>query len=647
MRVPVVLEEQVLALVAPEVFARGMAYALDGRVLSATWDEDRGLLTGRVRGSGREVYTQYIHLDPEGEPLGGVCSCPVRVSCKHVAAVLLQAAVLPQRSGVPGAAPSGPVRQPAWAQVLDSVLTAPQRRVSRPRAPLALLLDVQVDPADSRQEQPRAHRLAVRPAVRSDRGRWVRTGAGWSEVVGPYSAAGFVPEHREGFVALHRLIETTAAARSWGTTAAWLFLDRGPGVAVWAMLTELRRVGVEILAAQAPGDPVLVHDEPAQVRLDLHEDEAGLRVLPGVVVGGERLDPERLGLIGLPSPAGVYWWTEAPRTLSLARFTAPLDRRAEPLLTMPGSLRVPAPTAAEFWGTYIPRLSGVLPLTSTDGTAHPPEPATPGLRLDVTVRERHTVAIAWSWAYRSTGSTPPEPVPLGPIDRLGQPWRSSDGETRLLAAAATAVAGALGEPPPGVPPIEGTPAAASAERLRAALLQPLRTHASGHPGLTDWDTVTLVDRVLPALRDVDGVEVRIVGDLPDYREATTSARVVVGTGSDDELGLGADRDWFELSVTIEVDDRQVPLEAVLRAFAAGEDRVLLDDGLWLRIDTPQLAALRALVEEARALGDSRRGPLTVGRFDVGAWDELVALGVIVQQAKAWTQAVGRLAELSA
>ncbi|MCG2797534.1 MAG: hypothetical protein L6367_03235, partial [Cellulomonas sp.] len=292
-RIPVVSEEQVLALVAPEVFARGMAYALDRRVLSASWDEERGLLTGRVRGSGREVYTQYIHLESDGELLGGVCSCPVRVSCKHVAAVLLQAAVLQLRTDVTGAGKGGPAQPPAWAQVLDSVLAVPQRTASRRRSPLALLLDVQVDPADGRQDQPRAHRLAVRPALRNDKGRWVRTGASWSEIVGPYSATGLVPEHREALVALHRLIEPTAAARTWGTAAAWLFLDRGPGVAAWAMLTELRRVGVAILPAEAPGEPVTVLDEPARVQLDLHEDETGLQVLPGIVVGGGRLDPER------------------------------------------------------------------------------------------------------------------------------------------------------------------------------------------------------------------------------------------------------------------------------------------------------------------------------------------------------------------
>lgn len=738
MHIPAVSEDQVRRLVGAEAFARGLAYALDLRAHAVSWDESRGLLRGRVRGSAREVYTQHIVLTPDGEPVTGMCTCPVQHSCKHVAALLLQAAVRPSEAapapdddpsdadlpdvdlpavGRAGAttssvgpsdtdshsagpsstglgAPGGRGQQAAWAQVLDSVLSP--RRHSEPRrgAPLALLLEVQLGAGEQWQDPPRAHRLAVRPALRSEKGTWVRTGAGWSNVTGGYSGTPLDRDHREGLVALHRLIETTAGPRSWTSTPTWLYLDRGPGVAVWAMLAELRRIGVELLVAAAPNRPVTVHDQPAQVQLDLHEDASGLQVLPGVLVDGTRLDPERLGLVGLPAPVGVYWWTEGAGVLELARFAQPLDRRAEALLTMPGTLRVPTPTADIFWGGYAPRLSTVLPLTSVDGTVRLPEPAVPGLRLDIAVRERHTVDVGWSWAYRvDDGQEAPAAVPLGPIDRGAEPWRSPDGETALLAAAAAAVAGALeagdavagvAEERPGTPVgpaalLPGAPAGTrvgerkdgqgGGHRLRSALLEPLRTHRPGTAGLTDWDTVALVGRVLPALREVEGVEVHIVGDLPDYREAATPARILVGTGSGEDPGpgsgvgtrpgedaatgpdgeeptLGGDRDWFELQVTIEVEDRQVPLEPVLRALVLGEDRVLLDDGLWLRVDTPQLAALRTLVEEARALGDDRRGPLRVSRFDVGAWDELVALGVVVQQAAAWTEAVARLAELA-
>ncbi|WP_159809646.1 DEAD/DEAH box helicase [Cellulomonas citrea] len=744
MHIPAVSEDQVRRLVGAEAFARGLAYALDLRAHAVSWDESRGLLRGRVRGSAREVYTQHIVLKPDGEPVTGMCTCPVQHSCKHVAALLLQAAVRPseaalapepdpsdgdpegadlpafgragaatastgssdanaQQAGPTGMATSsagpsgtdshspgssstgigaagGHAQQAAWAQVLDSVLTP--RRHSEPRhgAPLALLLEVQLGAGEQWQDPPRAHRLAVRPALRSEKGTWVRTGAGWSNVTVGYSGTPLDRDHREGLVALHRLIETTAGPRSWTSTPTWLYLDRGPGVAVWAMLAELRRIGVELLTAAAPNRAVTVHDEPAQVQLDLHEDGSGLQVLPGVLVDGTRLDPERLGLVGLPGPVGVYWWTEGAGGLELARFAQPLDRRAEALLTMPGTLRVPTPTADVFWGSYAPRLSTVLPLASVDGTVRLPEPAVPGLRLDIAVRERHTVDVGWSWAYRvDDGQEAPAAVPLGPIDRATEPWRSPDGEAALLATAAAAVAGALapGGSVADAPAGERKDAHGGADRLRDALLEPLRTHRPGTTGLTDWDTVTLVDQVLPALREVEGVEVHVVGDLPDYREAATPARVLVGTGSgtglDDGTGmdpsgrsgvgtrpgadaatgtdgeeptLGSDRDWFELQVTIEVEDRQVPLEPVLRALVLGEDRVLLDDGLWLRVDTPQLAALRTLVEEARALGDDRRGPLRVSRFDVGAWDELVALGVVVQQAAAWTEAVERLAELA-
>lgn len=132
--------------------------------------------------------------------------------------------------------------------------------------------------------------------------------------------------------------------------------------------------------------------------------------------------------------------------------------------------------------------------------------------------------------------------------------------------------------------------------------------------------------MLPALRTLPDVEVVVVGDLADYREAEHELRIAVTTssslgGADDAGGpIAQDRDWFDLAITVRVEDRPVPLALLLRALAAGEDRLLLPDGLWLRIDTPALSGLRALIEEARALQDSPTGPLRISRFQAGMWD---------------------------
>jgi superfamily II DNA or RNA helicase len=656
--VPAFRESDVRALVGAGAWARGTAYARDRRVLDTHWDNGTGRLAGRVVGSGA-VYSVRVQLDPDGAVIGGVCTCPVHLNCKHVAALLLTA------TG-PEAAPAGD-RPAPWASLLDQLLRPQPFERPRAGAPLALLLEVQPDPGADRAGVVRAHRLAARPAVRGAKDRWVRTNAGWVDVLHGYSPLDADPAQRDALRTVHRVIADPAEPAGWGGPA-WLALDRAPGAALWATLADLARVGVALVGAAAPHRPARLLEQHACARLDLREGETGLGLRPVVEIDGRTLDPERLGLLGLPDPVGVYWW-DRDGALALARFAEPLDRRAEPLLTMPGSLRVPTGTVAQFWSSYAPRLAGLLPLTSQDGSVQVPEPAAARLRLQVTAREQHTVTLSWWWAYTAPDGTGPEPVPVGRPDPLGQPWRSLPAETALLTAATGAVERAIGPDPAGGDPGPGSGDVARVDRLRAALIGPLAGPRGGRPldppdgphggpvadqagggaeesELTGWDTVELVQRVLPALRAVDGVDVVVTGELPEFREASSPVTVRVGTGDDEPGALGGDRDWFDLTVTVEVDGRQVPLEAVLRALTLGEDRVLLDDGLWLRVDSPSLAALRALVVEARALDDTRRGPLRVSRWDVGAWAELVDLGVVVQQAAAWTAAVQQLADLA-
>jgi len=73
-------------------FQRGQQYQRAGRVLSLEWDEEREILYGEVRGSGRNRYEQDIFFVPKqgGLNIEGECSCPVGYNCKHVAAVVLE-----------------------------------------------------------------------------------------------------------------------------------------------------------------------------------------------------------------------------------------------------------------------------------------------------------------------------------------------------------------------------------------------------------------------------------------------------------------------------------------------------------------------------------------------------------------------------
>jgi SNF2 family DNA or RNA helicase len=104
------------------------------------------------------------------------------------------------------------------------------------------------------------------------------------------------------------------------------------------------------------------------------------------------------------------------------------------------------------------------------------------------------------------------------------------------------------------------------------------------------------------------------------------------------------RDWFDLGVTISVEDRELPFVEVFTALARGESRMLLDDGAHFSLLAPKL---QRLIEEARMLSDSPPEQLRISRYQAGLWAELAALGIVTEQAQAWRRQVSMLLERDA
>ncbi len=99
-------------------WSRGVAYAREGRVLTASMDETNQIAAGSVRGSGRNVYRQTIRfaLKSQGaiDSVSGGCTCPIGHNCKHVAAVCHSLLSRGSRF-LPSTAPTNPreVQKPA------------------------------------------------------------------------------------------------------------------------------------------------------------------------------------------------------------------------------------------------------------------------------------------------------------------------------------------------------------------------------------------------------------------------------------------------------------------------------------------------------------------------------------------------------
>ncbi len=75
-----------------EYVARGRDYVSNGRV-SRLVHPDQNHYQALVAGSRALPYDVDVRLVPgkTGKQIYGLCSCPMRVNCKHVAAVLLRA----------------------------------------------------------------------------------------------------------------------------------------------------------------------------------------------------------------------------------------------------------------------------------------------------------------------------------------------------------------------------------------------------------------------------------------------------------------------------------------------------------------------------------------------------------------------------
>ena len=116
-------------------FARGFSYFSDRKVLSVKTGRANHV-SGEVSGSGGRLYRveAQLHLDADGRlsSVDGQCSCPIGFNCKHVVAVLLEAAqrmgAATLRSTEQAARQPDPAQPqlPGDVQVWLSKLSAPQ-----------------------------------------------------------------------------------------------------------------------------------------------------------------------------------------------------------------------------------------------------------------------------------------------------------------------------------------------------------------------------------------------------------------------------------------------------------------------------------------------------------------------------------------
>ena len=623
------------ATAGPSVFARGRDYAAARRVrgleIAGPWAVGAG-----VQGNGRSYRTQVTLYLARGElQWSGTCTCPMQVDCKHAVAVAIVARqTLGSVSSAGGLDPGGSaddaaegrgtgtdglprppnlarLGSPTWEQALRGVLGDPAARTDW--TPVGLLVEVAGSmrgPYGAHGTDPGAH-LVVRPVAPGKQG-WVLSALTWTglDYLGGHSAIRLAPAQ---LAALRALVAPVRQGWSYRPGDRVRLDQLGSGWA--AALRECRRSGIRLLTHQRHSGEVILPDEPARVVLDLATDEGG-----GVTVAPQITLPEAVReLEGTWTTIGAVpsgLWLASGADLAIVGIDPPLDVETMRLLDG-GPVRVPPADVGRFRSRALPVLARRFEISSGDGSMTVPEVGPPQLLVTVTHEPGLRLSVRFAMTY-AVGS-----------DRLSAP-----------------LPGATGTPAPGLDAIRDRAAeAALFERLdcldRLGCQPPLRRLSSigertlvpeivlDGPSKLRW-----LNLVQPRLQEREDVVVEVLGEPVVYAEAEEPP--VVALSITDTPGS---TDWFDLDVRVRVGAEQVPMRSLITALTLDQEVVILDSGTWFRVDQPELAQLRRLVEEARAMAEDPRGPLRLSAYQTDLWSELEALGVVEEQSGRWTALV--------
>ena len=524
--------------------------------------------------------------------------------------------------------------------------------------PMALLVDVAQAAAGRRyRSASAAPKLQLRPLIRGASGGWIRTGISWSDLqYSGFYGRHLAPAHRDALAAF--LHAYRARTPYYYSIPQWIEVN-AIGPSLWTLLDEALAAGVTLVTGLRGQSPVHRLEEPATIALDLTRDGEGNLIgrtrlsLPDVgddLPHGERAEGAPRGpdgtayVIGDPGH-GIF--IAEPGALWLIPLRRPLTEAVAGLIADRGPLSIPASDEARFFGRFYPALLRQVDVTSADGSVELPAIEPPRLALFIAFEPGHRTRLRWSFRYAVAGHVAHVPL-LRDTPHLEPVVRDADAEEALLTS--------LG---PVLAPVPGLLRALPGKRRPGVIVD---------PELDGRATVAFVTSVLPALRERDDIDITMVGEPLTYVEATEPVVISVsardrsedaGDGTeetyagdgltayapDDGAETGDGTDWFDLGIVVSVGGQEVHLATLLTALGQGEEMLVLPDGTWFALDVPELQALRRLVDEARALQDHDGDGLQINRFQVGLWEELVALGVVGRQSERWRRSVGALLAL--
>ncbi|MEV4423679.1 SNF2-related protein, partial [Patulibacter sp. NPDC049589] len=578
----------------------------------------------KVVGSGRIYETElYVFTGRDGRMHydWSDCSCPVGSSCKHVAAVAITADQGRVQRSTGRKPPATTPALPDWERPLHDLFVDDTAHGAG--IPLAISIV-------ARRAQDGVLELHARLKRPGARGGWINGDLRWdgfsSRHVGRSEYRG---DHLDLAAELWAVFQARQSGRSTSSYSSYAYgpsqtktLDLGAfnSPQLWPLLERAREQEIALVhGRRALGKVELLEGD---LCFDVEDRDDGIDARVVLRVAGVAADLVPVAFIGAGGHGLVCTTPEAADLdpdrwpLRLVRLERPAPPALQRMVLTGTPLRVPPDQAERFAHEIAPGLRRHAPVVSSDGSFVVPEVSAPRLELRATHGDDHGLELAWEWRYEIDGQARCTPFAA-----------TRDGYRDLRAERAA---------------IEAT-VVDDEELRRLGLVDGRGRPQSGVARLSGLDTAEATTELLPRLAGHEGVDLRRQGTPADYRDVGDELEVGFSTQASD-----GDHDWFDLGVTIRADGQDVPFERVFTALADGAEHLLLADGAHFSLTTPKLQALRALIDEARALADTPAGaPLKISRYQAGLWEDLVALGVVTEQAAAWQRQIDGLTRLDA
>ncbi|WP_051809208.1 DEAD/DEAH box helicase [Actinoplanes subtropicus] len=578
-------------LVGVRTFVRARKALAAGEIVDPAVDRS-GRAVGKVRRGG--VVTGEVVRGA----VTGACTCS-DAECVHVAALLIVA----QRKG--GSKASTSVKWEsalsAWMRDVAGVPSSPG-----PEEP-ALGLQFELVEAYLPRTRKMGRRISMRPVLPGRKG-WVRTGINWHSLGYVGGRSSELAHHRRLLTEIVKL----SGSSNYYSTSTNVFLDEFESRRIWDLLAEAQESGLPLVQYGRNSQPVVVARRPARVTMQV--DRVGGDLVLEAVVQDEGIAVDMASALFIGEPAhGIASWgvrgeaEPAEQVMRLAPLARPLPKTARKALTAP-SIQIPGEQEERFFTEFYPSLVRQMEVVAAGSAVRLPEVGAPTLTVTLSAERHHHLRLRWEWVVEVGGGRHGEPL-----------WSTALPDER--ADLVRQVVGLVGHGLPGLlePGPVGPRLAAEAVLGGDAMIHFLST-------------------AMPALAEL-GVSVIEPDEGWDVRENRAAPTI---TFTDTEHT--GERDWFDLSVRVEVGGEQVDFEALFVALARDQRFLILPSGVYFALDRAEFQQLRDLIAESRALTDSPPGVLRVGRFQAGVWDELGELGEMTGHAADWRRAVAALSE---